>query len=322
VFRVVEGILDINTVEHRVPGGDSIRGFLPITSLASHSCLSNSIKDKLNPGWVTTRARIPVKKGEEITFHYTGGLKGRFMRRPALRRGWCFWCGCPRCSSPSELGSELSSLICSQPACSGIVRPTDPLDQESVYRCSKCEEEISSVEAETREKKLTEKLENCYSNDTETILKLYESSTGFHTNHFLKLIMKWLLIQAWGKEPGFETKNLGEKLLEKKVVFCQEYLAALDILDPGISHNRGLTLWELHSAKTFLINKRFREDKVSAMKFLEELKDSLAIVREAAYCLQFNQVRTAEYKVRTLSLAAEENLQKAIQFFSSVLPDQ
>ena len=40
----VEGILDINTVEHRVPGAESARGFLPITSLASHSCASNSIK--------------------------------------------------------------------------------------------------------------------------------------------------------------------------------------------------------------------------------------------------------------------------------------
>ena len=44
LIRRVEGILDINTVEHRVPGAESARGFLPITSLASHSCASNSIK--------------------------------------------------------------------------------------------------------------------------------------------------------------------------------------------------------------------------------------------------------------------------------------
>ena len=44
LIHIVEGILDINTVEHRVPGAESARGFLPITSLASHSCVSNSIK--------------------------------------------------------------------------------------------------------------------------------------------------------------------------------------------------------------------------------------------------------------------------------------
>ena len=44
LVRRVEGVLDVNTVEHRVPGAESGRGFLPITSLASHSCVSNSIK--------------------------------------------------------------------------------------------------------------------------------------------------------------------------------------------------------------------------------------------------------------------------------------
>ena len=34
---------------------------------------------------MTTRAKIAIKKGEEITFHYSGGLKGRFIRRKALR---------------------------------------------------------------------------------------------------------------------------------------------------------------------------------------------------------------------------------------------
>ena len=86
LIRRVEGILDVNTVEHRVPGSPSSRSFLPITSLASHSCRSNSFKDKVSsPGWVLTRAKRWIKSGEEITFHYSGGLKGRLMRRKVLR---------------------------------------------------------------------------------------------------------------------------------------------------------------------------------------------------------------------------------------------
>ena len=42
-------------------------------------------QDKTNPKFVITRARTKILKGEEITFHYTGGLKGRFMRRKALK---------------------------------------------------------------------------------------------------------------------------------------------------------------------------------------------------------------------------------------------
>ena len=43
------------------------------------------VQDKTTEGFVTTRARVEVRAGEEITFHYTGGLKGRNLRRPALR---------------------------------------------------------------------------------------------------------------------------------------------------------------------------------------------------------------------------------------------
>ena len=87
LIRRVEGILDVNTVEHRVAqeGAPSGQAFLPITSLASHSCRSNSFKDKVSvPGWVVTRAKRAIRAGEEITFHYCGGLKGRLMRRWVL----------------------------------------------------------------------------------------------------------------------------------------------------------------------------------------------------------------------------------------------
>ena len=37
-LRRMDGILAVNCVEHRVKGSPSSRSFLPITSLASHSC--------------------------------------------------------------------------------------------------------------------------------------------------------------------------------------------------------------------------------------------------------------------------------------------
>ena len=72
------------------------------------------------------------------------------------------------------------------------------------------------------------------------------------------LIIKWLLVTCWGRAEGKSNPELQEWELEAKVKYCREYLSALDIVDPGISHNRGMTLWELHSANTFLINKRFQ----------------------------------------------------------------
>ena len=83
----------------------------------------------------------------------------RLLRRAILRRGWHFDCCCPRwlywnrkylqwshpktsnishilsdrCSSPNELGSELSSLLCQ---CGGVLRPEQPTDHASNYRCA------------------------------------------------------------------------------------------------------------------------------------------------------------------------------------------
>ena len=50
LVRRVVGILDINCVERRVVDGPSGVMFLPITSLATHTCTSNSIKvNSVNP---------------------------------------------------------------------------------------------------------------------------------------------------------------------------------------------------------------------------------------------------------------------------------
>ena len=57
---------------------------------------------------------------------------------------------------------------------------------------------------------------------------------------------------------GLRHGQLSEDILERKMKYAREYLAALDIVDAGISHNRGITIWELQSVNTFLSNKRFQ----------------------------------------------------------------
>ena len=65
-------------------------------------------------------------------------------------------------------------------------------------------------------------------------------------------IIKWLLITSWGRVEGLRHGQLSEDILERKMKYAREYLAALDVVDAGISHNRGITLWELQSVNTFL----------------------------------------------------------------------
>ena len=68
------------------------------------------------------------------------------------------------------------------------------------------------------------------------------SDTGvlqFHKQHYLILIVKWLLINTYGRKAGYLNSQLSEERLRKKLKYCQEYINVLNIIDPGISHNRG-----------------------------------------------------------------------------------
>ena len=320
LIRRVEGILDVNTVEHRVQVGEgpSGRAFLPITSLASHSCRSNSFKDKVSvPGWVVTRAKVGIRAGEEITFHYSGGLKGRLIRRDTLNKGWYFMCGCERCQNPGECGAEMSSLVCE---CGGVVRPVRPLDQESEYRCEVCGAEVTSGEAGAREDRLRAELETCYTNDTVALERLLDKhKLDFHPRHWLILIIKWLLVTSWGRVAGIKHHQLEEAVLERKLDYARDYLAALDIVDPGISHNRGITLWEIHATTSYLANKRFQEERLAPVKFLERLSECLETVREAKFSLQFNKEGSNEAEMRRAAIEAEGKLVNGINVFQSML---
>ena len=318
LIRRVEGILDINTVEHRVTGGPSGRAFLPITSLASHSCRSNSVKDKVSrPGWVITRAKVDIKAGQEITFHYCGGLKGRLVRREVLREGWRFWCACERCESQAELGAEMSSLLCEQ--CGGTVRPLRPLDQLSPYSCDRCPAVLEVEEVARLETEMKEELELCYRDDSEALESLLgRYQTRLHPQHWLVLIIKWLLVTTWGRVEGLRHSQLSEDILQRKLTYARQYLAALDIVDGGISHNRGATLWEIHSVRSFLANKKMQEDRLAPVKFCEILAECLETVREVLHTLQFNKENSNEDLIRRAALDTEIKLQNAISAFKAV----
>ena len=75
----------------------------------------------------------------------------------------------------------------------------------------------------------------------------------FHKQHFLILIVKWLMINIYGRRPGYLNVQLNEKQLQNKLRYCQDYLNALNIVDAGISHNRGKKY-----VREFFIKPRFK----------------------------------------------------------------
>ena len=61
----------------------------------------------------------------------------------------------------------------------------------------------------------------------------------FHKQHYLILIVKWILINLYGRKSGYLNTQLSKTQLQNKRKYCHDYLKALNIVDAGISHNRG-----------------------------------------------------------------------------------
>ena len=125
-----------------VGAGNSLVGLFPTFSLLSHSCLANT-RRCTQDGRVRVRAARPLEQGEELTTSYKCPELASVARRGHFPTTWFFDCTCSRCSSPTELGSHLSSLLCPLQA------PTDPENHPS---CPKRDPTSSEYPGDSPEK--------------------------------------------------------------------------------------------------------------------------------------------------------------------------
>ncbi|KAI8436514.1 hypothetical protein MSG28_010059, partial [Choristoneura fumiferana] len=117
LVQQVCGILEVNAVEIPSRGGFSIRAVYPRLAIAAHSCVPNIVHTILQDDYqVQVRAATSIKAGQPLHLCYTHVLSPTLTRRDFLLESKFFWCDCPRCADPTELGSHLSTLKCSKAA--------------------------------------------------------------------------------------------------------------------------------------------------------------------------------------------------------------
>ena len=85
----------------------------PIYCLINSECVSNTNYIKTSSLELQLRSQVKIKKGEQITTRYVSSTLGNNRRREYLKKYWYFDCCCVRCSDRTELGSHMSSLVCS-----------------------------------------------------------------------------------------------------------------------------------------------------------------------------------------------------------------
>ena len=289
----VIGVIEVNAFEVSLgPSGQTGRGVFPLLAKLNHGCVSNCRYINVEEGRVMEcRATVVVRAGEEVRDHYVSPLQSTVRRREGLKVGWYFSCECERCGDSSESGTDLSSFSCSglreredrwgtSSPCPGVVRAVNSLQADTDYHCHNCPNIFSSNLVTGLREEVEEMLAMTDKSDVmglEFLLEMYGKS--LHRSNSTVLTIKRHLIYIYGRSAEY----CDEERLAKKIEFCEDILSACDVLMPGLTKERGLTLYELIMA--------------TVQAQVKQPEDLLDLLKEAEKCLQFERKGTFEFVI-------------------------
>merc|ERR1712179_656288 len=183
-------------------------------------------------------------------------------------------------------GTYFGALRCSQGGCGGPVICTDPKDETNMspWECTKCKFMVRAETVERLNKMIYFELARTPPRDIKEVENIFQKYRNtLHHQHFHLVGMKHTLSELYGRIENYTLGELTVQQINRKIECCRDLLTVLDMLDPGISRMRGLTLYELHAPLLILANKLFAEKALTKPKFickiaegsLKELKGSM-----------------------------------------------
>ena len=230
------------------------------------------------------------------------------IRRIGLMSGKHFSCECVRCRDPTELKSFASAVLCS---CGGTVLACDPLDltQEAKWNCQECSLTLAALQVASQERDVTMDLNSIQRDDVRGLEDfLARHKKLLHPNHASMMEAKKLLSVGYGRFPGFTFNKLSTEKLKRKITFCKEVLDFVSILEPGISTQKALTLYELWLGEIEMAERMKSEEKISQSEYEAGVRESWKYLEESALILKYepaNSIHGQLYKEIDIKLTGE-----------------
>jgi hypothetical protein len=199
-------IFDTNCFDVRNPNGTvNVRGLYPTISLLSHDCKQNTRHSFHGDDFhLLLTATVPIKKGELITTTYTQTLWGTLTRRAHLKMSKHFDCTCDRCKDPTELGSYVGAVNCTECGDGSKIVSCNPLDKAADWKCQKCGFVIEGKEMVWGTDFLKDEISKLDKRDPkgfEEFLVKYKET--LHQKSSFCLQVKYALIQMYGSLEGY-----------------------------------------------------------------------------------------------------------------------
>ncbi|XP_059048727.1 SET domain-containing protein SmydA-8-like [Achroia grisella] len=274
--------VDVNSFDVRGPRipvigcSEILRGIYLKTSLMAHDCVGNTHLSINDNNLLVCHARIDIKKGDIIYFNYTDPLKGTKLRQQHLLVGKYFKCTCHRCLDSTELGTYLSSVLCSE--CKiGLVS----MNKNGIWVCNNCKKDYAQTHIDKKIQGCSDKFDVINKKDEKELEEYIRNvSLLLAPNHYLLLEAKQRLAGVLRDLISRETRPT-KKVMRRKLQLCNELLPVIEKLIPGISRTKAITMYELHAAMVQLARKMFDGREITGLAYMDELLHAETYLKRA-----------------------------------------
>ncbi|XP_046455422.1 uncharacterized protein LOC124202943, partial [Daphnia pulex] len=234
-------------------------------------------------------------------------------RQSLLRQSKLFECDCSRCSDPTECSTYLSAQRC-QKCPTGFVLPIRPLDEKEMeWKCNLCSHKLTAVVVNRVVDKLKEEFETIGPNEVEKFERFLKRHASLvHPNHFLFTSARQSLSQLYGRNEKYLLNTLTIEQLERKVAICRQLLDVADVVEPGLTRIRGVTLYEMHAPMLLMARRTFEASQISSAEFKEKIESVRSILSEATRILSLEDPASTEGAMGSATVQALDQIQRWI----------
>lgn len=184
-------------------------------------------------------------------------------------KGKYFECECRRCIDPTELGTHLSSIKCKSCSIGYVVHMINK------WQCLNCNTIVSNQNIQLFLHDIQQQYHQIGMdiNDIESFISKY--SKLLHPNYYLLIeakqklasIIHQIIPQILHARAPTAIKYF-EKLLKYKIDLCKEFISILDILQPGISRLKAITLYEEFVCLEHLARLYYQQKSINHNEYL------------------------------------------------------
>lgn len=250
---------------------------------------------------VCVRAQTPIMKGQEIFNKYTSYFAGQIERSELIQDNWNFFCSCPRCKDPSDLGSNFDTLHCSK--CKGAMLP-EGSSASSPWRCGSCGHSLAREKVKSMEDAVLQQAAQSTRDLKHMEALLIEKLNLFHANHHLMVNIKVNIIFELGKIMETQAKigkSWSLKQVRRKVDLCTQVLDVLSKIDPGLSDTKSQIMYELSAAKLMLLQYNLGTGKQELKEVKQEMETLIVMIKNVCDNYQVFEEGKEGEKVATIT---------------------